>query len=120
MLLEIKPYILISIICASILAIFIISFIVIKCLKGKNNKSKLKVDDEFIDNLISLYGGKDNIKEINVDNARLKVTVLDLDSANLNGLKENSEAGVFVTGNTIKTLFKFDSKLVKSSIENKL
>lgn len=101
------------------LAIIILVTIVKSC-KCKESKSKIKIDEEFINNLIDLYGGKDNIKEIAVDNARLKVTVLDLDVVNLEGLKANSEAGVFVTGYTIKTLFKFDSKLVKDSIESKL
>ena len=109
-----------SIVAIIVALAILLTVIIVKNCKGKDNKSKIKIDEEFINNLIELYGGKANIKEISVDNARLKVTVLDLDTLNLEGLKANSEAGVFVTGYTIKTLFKFDSKLVKDSIEAKL
>lgn len=102
-----------------ILALVAIVLVVILII-NKKPKSKIKVDDEFINNIIEYYGGKDNIGAISVDNARLKVEVKDLDIVNLEQLKANSEAGVFITGNIIKTLFKFDSKLIKSSIEKKL
>lgn len=102
-----------------ILAI-VAAIVIIVIVMNRKPKSKIKVDDEFINNIIEYYGGKDNIGVISVDNARLKVEVKDLDLVNLEQLKANSEAGVFVTGNIIKTLFKFDSKLIKASIEKKL
>lgn len=118
MFLKFNPALTISLIVIAV-ALIVICILLIFVF-GKKKNPKIKIDDAFIDNLISLYGGKENIKDINIDNARLKVLVSDLDLVNLDGLKANSEAGVFVTGSTIKTLFKYDSSLVKSSIENKL
>ncbi|MCR5231176.1 MAG: hypothetical protein K6B64_00845 [Acholeplasmatales bacterium] len=101
---------------ASLLIILVILLIFL--LKKKKPKNKhIKVDDEFINNLLSLLGGKDNIKEVLVDNGRLKFAVVNLDIVNLNGIKEIATSGVFVTGNIIKTLFKLDSKLIKSELD---
>jgi len=86
----------------------------------KNRKPKIKIDDNFMNNLISLYGNKDNIAKVSTDNGRLKVEVKDLDNVNLNSLKEISTNGVFVTGNTIKTLFRHDSDLIKRELEKRL
>lgn len=100
----------------AVVAIIVVIIVII----NKKPKSKIKVDDEFINLIIGFYGGIKNINKISVDNARLKVEVNDLDLVSLEDLKLNSEAGVFVTGNTIKTLFKFDSALIKTSIEKKM
>jgi phosphotransferase system IIB component len=88
--------------------------------KKKNNTPKIKVDDEFITNLIGLYGGNSNISSVVVDNGRLNITVNDLENVNLNGIKEIATNGVFVTGSTVKTLFRLDSELIKKAIENRL
>ena len=86
----------------------------------KYSKPKIKIDDEFIENLISLYGYKDNISKVTTDNGRLKVEVNDLDKVSLEKLKEISTNGVFVTGNTIKTLFRHDSDLIKKELEKRI
>lgn len=100
--------------CLLIILIFLLIFL----LKKKKPKNKhIKVDDEFINNLLGLLGGKENLKEIQVDNGRLKFQVENLDNVNLTGIKEIATSGVFVTGNIIKTLFKLDSKLIKSELE---
>lgn len=85
----------------------------------KNKANVIKVDDEFINNLIDYYGGIKNISNVEVENARLKVEVLDLDLVNLDNIKANSNAGVFVTGKTIKSLYKIDSDLIKKLIDKK-
>ena len=81
---------------------------------------KIVVDDEFITNIISLFGGKDNIKEVVVDNGRLNITTKNLDLVNLNGIKEIATNGVFVTGTTIKTLFRLNSEIIKQAIDKKI
>ena len=48
-----------------------------------------------------------------MDFIRLKVTVNDLDLVNLDNLKTKAESGIFVTGNTIKTLYKLSSEEIK-------
>ncbi len=85
--------------------------------KKKPKKKHIKVDNEFVTNLLELLGGKENLTEIQVDNGRLKFVVVDLEKVKLTGIKEIATSGVFVTGNVIKTLFKLDSKLIKSELE---
>lgn len=89
-------------------------------LKRRNKAPKIKIDEEFIDNIITLYGDKNNISNVSTDNGRLKIEVKDLDIVKLNELKEISTNGVFVTGNTIKTLFRHDSDLIKRELEKRL
>ena len=89
-------------------------------LKKRNKTPKIKIDDGFISNIITLYGNKENISKVSTDNGRLKVEVKDLDIVKLNELKEISTNGVFVTGNTIKTLFRHDSDLIKKELEKRL
>ena len=100
-----------------ILAIAVIAVIVVILAK---KPKRIKVDDEFINNLVGLFGGIANISKVDVDNGRLKITVKDLDVVNLNGIKDIASAGVFVTGNIIKVLFKLDSQIIKKAIERKL
>lgn len=94
---------------------------IILLVKKKNKKPKhIKVDEEFINNLIHLLGEKDNINDVTVDNGRLKFNVVDLDKVDLNGIKAIATSGVFVTGNIIKTLFKLDSQVIKQALEKNL
>lgn len=110
--------IIIAIITVVLIILGILLFVLLN--KNKGKKLKIKIDEEFINNLILNYGGISNIKSCDVDNGRLKVAVNDLDLVNLPALKEQSQAGVFVTANIIKTLYKFDSKLIKSLIDKQL
>lgn len=103
----------ISISIAILLIVAIILFIVLK----KKNNGHVKVDNEFITNIISFLGGKDNINSVNVDNARLKVGVNDLTKVDSNSLHSLSEKGVFITGNNVKMMFKYDSKTIMKEIE---
>ena len=93
---------------------------VIVLLKKNKKGSRITINDEFINNLISLLGEKDNIADVQVDNGRLKIGVSDLDKVNLEGIKAIATSGVFVTGNIIKTLFRLDSKTIKEEIDMKL
>lgn len=115
------PLTTVIIIASIVVALIIIGVILFIILKNKKPKAaKIKVDEEFMTNLISSYGGAKNILKCEVDNGRLKVTVEDLDAVSLPNLKQQSQAGVFVTGNVIKTLYKFDSKLIKSLIDKQI
>lgn len=111
-------YVLYGCIAIALALIVILTLVLVLYIKKRPKaKGKIKVDEEFITKLVERYGGKENIVGVSVDNARLKVTIKDLELVDLNALKQDSQAGVFVTGNTIKTLFKFDSNLIKSSLE---
>lgn len=109
----------IGIICAAVLFFILLSLILVWRIKGKN-KNRIRVDEQFIRNLIEYYGGSQNIREVSIDNARLKVLVQDVEAVNLNALKEVSQSGVFVTGNYVKTLFRFDSGLIKTALEKSI
>lgn len=108
--------ILISIIVLVILVV--VGILLIFILKKKNKK--IKVNDKFIEDVIINLGNKENIKQITVDNARLKILLNDISIADFDKLKEMSGQGVFITGNNVKLLFKFDSKLIKKEIEKRL
>lgn len=101
----------------SILGI-IICIISIKLVKKHklHKKPKLKIDEAYIIELISLFGSKDNIKSIDVDGNKLKVDVINLDNVNLDGIKEKANSGVFVVNNTIKTLFMYDSETLRKEL----
>lgn len=100
------------------IVIALIVVIVLLVLKGKNKG--IKVDSNFIDGLFSILGGKENVLEVLVDNARLKFKVVNLELVDLNGLKSLSNQGVFVTGDYIKTLFKFDSKDIMKAMKERM
>jgi phosphotransferase system IIB component len=86
----------------------------------KKKPKRIKVDEEFVNNIFLLLGGKENINEITVDNARLKFNIKDIDIVDLNGLKAISNQGVFITGNNIKTLFKYDSETIKKAMKERM
>ena len=101
----------------SLLAI-IICIISIKLIKKHklHKKPKLKIDEEYIIELINLFGGKENINKIDVDGNKLKVESNNLDLVDLEGIKQKANSGVFVVNNTIKTLFMYDSETLRKEL----
>ena len=81
-----------------------------------HKKPKLKIDENYIIDLINLFGGKENIDSIDVDGKKLKVDVKSLDNCNLEGIKTKANSGVFVINNTIKTLFMYDSETLRKEL----
>ncbi len=108
------------IIALALVAFVLIVGIIITVVLKKKNKGHVRVDDSFITNIISYLGNKDNISEVSVDNARLKVNVKDVDLVDTKMLHTLSEKGVFITGNNVKLLFKYDSMLIKKEISKRL
>ena len=107
----------------------VISFVVFVCLlllviflitKKKKGKKEPKIDDVFMDFIILNYGGIENITNVEVENSRLKITVDDLNKDNLDNLKTQAESGIFVTGNTIKTLYSLSSLKIQKALEGRL
>lgn len=101
----------------SLLAI-IICIISIRLIKKHklHKKPKLKIDENYIIDLINLFGTKSNIKSIDVDGNKLKVDVINLDNVDLEGIKQKANSGVFVVNNTIKTLFMYDSETLRKEL----
>lgn len=88
------------------------------CGLRKNREKKqviehVVIDEEFISKLLFGLGNLDNILLVSIDNGRLKFNVKDLDLIDTNSLKELSTSGVFITGNNVKLLFKYDSLEIK-------
>lgn len=106
------------IIAAAVLLIGLVILLIVLLSKKSNNR--IVVNDEFINSIISILGGKENINGIEVDNARLKIALNDVKKPDFDGLKAMSGQGVFITGNNVKVLFKYDSKTIKKEIEKKL
>lgn len=104
---------------AVIVVILVAAIVIVAAIKAKN-KGHVRVDAEFITNIISFLGGKSNISQIGVDNARLKVAVNDLTAVNTDELHKMSEKGVFITGNNVKMMFKYDSQAIKREIEKNM
>lgn len=101
----------------------IVVFVVLLCATlaviflRKKKPGQVKIDSIFITTLTELLGGKDNIVNVEVEQARLRILVKDLSLADLNGIKTLATQGVFVTGNYIKTLFKFESAKIASELK---
>ncbi len=94
------------------IAVIIALTIILIFFIANSKKKKIKVNKEFIDSLVLALGGIDNLTGVGVENSRLKLSVTDLSLVDLNKIKEFSDKGVFVTGNTIKTLFKYESEKI--------
>ena len=107
----------------SIVAAMVLLAIIVLIVSSKKKKNKKKgfinVNEEFVDKLIGYYGGIENIKDVTVDNARLKIEVVDLEKVDLESIRDNSNGGLFVKFNTIKTLYKLDSAAIKHLIDVK-
>ena len=101
-----------------VLLLLILIIIIVKAIKKHklHKKPKLKIDEDYIIDLISLFGGKENINSIDVDGNKLKVDVIDLNNVNLDGVKQKANSGVFVINNTIKTLFMYDSEVLRKEL----
>lgn len=98
-------------------SILLVAIIVLALVLILKNKTKgIKIDEEFMNQLISSLGAKENIKSYSVENSRVKFELLDVSKANLDSLKELSSKGVFVTNNTVKTLFKYESKQIVANL----
>ena len=112
-------YVRIIIACVTAL-VAVVSLVLVIINVKKKREPKIKVDDEFINNLIEYLWSIKNVKEVNVDNGRLKIEVNDLDLVKLDEIKSLALNGIFVTGNVIKILFKYDSNTIKKAIDSRL
>lgn len=96
-----------------LIVIGLIVFLVIK----KKKSGHIRVDAIFIRQLINNLGGESNIEAVEVEQSRLKFKVKDITLADLEGIKSASLQGVFVSGNNIKTLFKYESEIIAAEIK---
>lgn len=112
----------IGIIVASILIIAAILYFTCGLRFKREKKNKIEhiiVDETFLNDLISSLGDRDNIEALGIDNGRLKFKVRDLDILNTEILKTLSTSGVFITGNNVKLLFKYDSQIILEELNKR-
>ena len=115
---SINPGVIIAIVTAGIVIVLLIA-VLIFLKKSKSNK--VVIDDEYIDELILSFGGKDNIKSVKTENGgRVAVEVNDLDLLDNDKIKSLATSGVFITGNVVKTLYREDSQLVTKAMEERI
>ncbi len=88
------------------LAVILIALIVIFIITKRRNKNKEEetFDNETLKRLVSSFGGKDNIIDIQNNSQRLSISVKNLEKVELNELNNLGAQGVFVSGNKIKML----------------
>ncbi len=105
----------IAIICAAVLVVILIVINILFFLKRKR-KPKIKVNQDFIQQLLQALGTKENMLDAKNVNGRVILEVEDVDQVNFEELKKLSSAGVFVTNHSIKMLFAYDSKLICTAL----
>ncbi|MDE7213279.1 MAG: hypothetical protein K2N42_01730 [Anaeroplasmataceae bacterium] len=105
----------IGICCAAAVLIIAIILLVVFLLKRKKHP-RIKINTEFINNLVEALGGRGNILDAKTINGRLHFEVEDLEIVALDALKALSTAGVFITNQTIKMLFNYDSASICKTV----
>ena len=81
-----------------------VALIVLALVFWPKKKRTIEVDDKLIESIFDSIN-KDNIKSISSEISRVKIEVIDLEQIDQNKLKEIS-MGVFISGNSLKIMFK--------------
>lgn len=107
-----------------ILGVAVILFFIFYFVSGFRKKDakpseRVVVDEEFITTMLHGLGELNNINSVSVDNGRVKFSVKDLELLVTDELKALSTSGVFITGNNVKLLFKYDSNTIVSALEER-
>lgn len=107
-----------------ILGVAVILFVIFYFVSGFRKKDakpseRVVVDEEFIRTMLHGLGELNNINSVSVDNGRVKFSVKDLELLVTDELKALSTSGVFITGNNVKLLFKYDSNTIVSALEER-
>ncbi|MCM1131363.1 MAG: hypothetical protein NC310_06165 [Roseburia sp.] len=98
--------------CASCALLIVLILVILL----KKKQPKIKVNEEFIEHLVEALGKRNNIIDVKTINGRVHFEVEDLELVDLEELKKQSTAGVFITNQTIKMLFSYDSEAICTSI----
>ena len=107
-----------------ILGVAVILFVIFYFVSGFRKKEakqgeRVVVDEEFITTMLHGLGELNNINSVSVDNGRVKFSIKDLELLVADELKALSSSGVFITGNNVKLLFKYDSNTIVSALEER-
>lgn len=107
-----------------ILGVAVILFVIFYFVSGFRKKEakpseRVVVDEEFVSSMLHGLGELNNINSVSVDNGRVKFSVKDLELLVADELKALSTSGVFITGNNVKLLFKYDSNTIVKALEER-
>ena len=84
--------------------------------EGAKKSEHVIVDEAFVLSLLLALGGLPNIENVSVDKGRVKILVNDLDLLITDELQKLSTSGVFITGKSVKLLFKYDSNTIMNAV----
>lgn len=104
---ELTKWIIIAVVAVIILLIILL---VLVYRKPKEDKSTL-ISNEYLENFLLILGSSDNIKEISIENKRLRLILNDIKKIDANGLKA-LEIPAFLKGKELKLLIKNDIKII--------
>lgn len=100
-----------------IVSVVILAGIILLIVKLTHKEKGQKVDSLFMDEVISSLGGIDNILSYSVENARVKFLLDNISKIDQAKLMELSPKGAFITGNNVKTLFKYESHEIVKNLD---
>lgn len=110
------PLIVISCIAIVVLILCVVGLVVFL----KRRTPKIRINQEFMNQLLTALGSIDNVKDAKTMNGRVILEVEDIEKVTFDTLKELSTKGVFITNQTIKMLFPYDSETISKEIKNLL
>lgn len=97
--------------------VLLLAILIVFIIKARHQKHPhVKVNEEFINELVLALGQRKNIVSVSTVNGRIHFNVEDLELVDLDTLKKLSTAGVFITNTTIKMLFTYDSELICKAV----
>ncbi|MDE6584121.1 MAG: hypothetical protein K2K15_01840 [Anaeroplasmataceae bacterium] len=97
-------------VCVAFLILAVVLILVFVLRKKKH--PRVKVNQEFIHEIIDALGTRKNILNASTINGRIHFEVENLELLNQTKLKELSTTGVFITNQSVKMLFSYDSELI--------
>ena len=110
------PLIVISCIAIVVLILCVVGLVVFL----KRRTPKIRINQEFMQQLLTALGSIDNVIDAKTMNGRVILEVEDIEKVTSDTLKELSTKGVFITNQTIKMLFPYDSETISKEIKNLL
>ena len=110
------PLIVISCIAIVVLILCVVGLVIFL----KRRTPKIRINQEFMHQLLTALGSIDNVKDAKTMNGRVILEVEDIEKVTFDTLKELSTKGVFITNQTIKMLFPYDSETISKEIKNLL
>lgn len=82
----------------------------------KQQAPSVKVNQEVVEKFLELFGGKDNIINVNYEQSRLRVEVKDVKKLKLEELKSLGAKGAFVAGNKLQAVIGSNASQLENAI----